>query len=138
MKRRTKTIRAYMIAKNGKVWNTIPEQRFAKFVSMKHLGLVQNIDLPFADEGVHYDFQLDFARRTVDGGYDIDVEIDGPNHDSDIMHQKDLWKDWVKNRQGLKVIHVPAELTKRKWWDYLETELNRALLSPKGSVYIIA
>ena len=127
-----------MIARNGKTWNTRPERRFNEYQVSRGLGLVQNVSLLFTDidmEGarIGYDFQLDFARPT-DHTYDIDFEIDGKGH----KDKADRWKDGVKNRQGLKVIHIPGVLTERKWWAYLDKALNAAMLSSDATVYIAA
>ena len=129
-----------MIARNGKRWNTKPERQFREFGERFGMGLIQNRSLPFTDGVLHYEFQCDFLRPIdrPDITYDVDFEIDGPHHDTDINRNKDIWKDDIKNKAGLKVIHVPAELTKRKWWDYLNREIEKALLSPLGSVYISA
>ena len=135
-----RTLEKAMIARNGKKWNTLPERQFKKFQEHYGLGLIQNVNLPFTDGVLHYDFQCDFLRP-VDHPtltYDVDFEVDGPHHDSDINHSKDLWKDDLKNKAGLKVVHIPAELTKRKWWKYLDGEIRKALLNPFGSVYISA
>jgi len=135
-----KTLRNAMIDRAGKRWNTAPERAFNEFQKKFGMGLVQNRSLPFTDNGQHFTFQLDFARPLdrPTGGYDVDFEIDGPHHDTLLMKQKDMWKDYVKNTAGLKVIHVPAELTKKKWWNYLNAEIAKALLSPMGSVWIAA
>lgn len=135
-----KMLRNMMIDRNGKAWNTKPERLFNEFQLTRGLGLVQNRSLPFSDGGIHYRFQCDFLRP-IDHPtmtYDVDFEIDGPHHDSQINRNKDIWKDDIKNRAGLKVVHVPAELTNRKWWGYLDKEIARALLSSLGSVYINA
>ncbi|MDE3215963.1 MAG: hypothetical protein KGO03_06165 [Gemmatimonadota bacterium] len=71
--------------------------------------------------------------------YDVNYEVDGNHyHGSDIQHGKDMWKDGLKNAQGLKVVHIPAILTERKWWRYLDAQLPKALLSPSPTVYVVA
>ena len=127
-----------MIARNGKTWNTRRERRFNDYKISRGLGLVQNVSLPFVDvdlEGarIRYDFQLDFARPS-DSTYDIDFEIDGKGH----KDKTDHWKDGVKNKQGLKVIHIPGVLTEKKWWAYLDNALNAAMLSTDATVNIAA
>lgn len=138
MKRSSQSLKRYFIDKHGRTWGTLPERNFDAFQRSIGLGLVMNVSLPFNDDGRPYDFQLDFARPT-DESFNIDFEIDGKAyHSSDRQARKDHWKDEVKNRQGLKVIHVPAILTERHWWEYLEKEITRALLSKEGTIYIEA
>lgn len=125
-----------MIKKNGKVVGTRPEQLFDEFQLAQGLGLVHDVELPFTDNGTRYVFQLDFARPT-DSTFDIDFEIDGAAyHSSDIQLKKDAWKDAVKNRHGLKVVHVPASVCERVHWDYLRASVNRAILSKEATVKI--
>ena len=95
------------------------------------MGLVQNVKLPFAG----WTFQLDFALPSNET-WTVDYEIDGPNHDSGRNVAKDEWKDRLKAEQGMKVIHIGAELTQKKWWDYLDAAIPKALLSPSSAVYI--
>jgi hypothetical protein len=128
-------LKSYMIAKQGKSVGTRPETLFDQFQRSRGLGLVMNVSLPFHDAGARYDFQLDFASSALD----VDYEIDGKEfHSSDRQVRKDAWKDGVKNAHGLKVVHVPAILTERHWWEYLEREIRRALASEERTVYIEA
>ena len=122
-----------MIARNGKKWNTAPERNFEEYQRSRGMGLVQNVNLPFGA----WVFQLDFAHP-FELGWDVDYEVDGPYHGSDIQQAKDSWKDALKNRQGLKVVHIPAILTNKKWWPYLDEMLPKALLSVSPTVYVIA
>jgi hypothetical protein len=131
----SKTLRKAMIARNAKFVDTEPERMFDAYQKSRAMGLVQNVVLPFTDEALHYEFQLDFARP-FDGTYDIAFLIDGPYHQTARIGRKDAWKDRVMNRQGLKVVHIPSELTSKKWWGYLDGEIAKALLSPVGSTCV--
>jgi hypothetical protein len=127
-----------MISRAGKVFNTACERRFDEFQRERGLGLIQNrtIQIRSANkEGIDmsYTFQLDFARPD-DSSFDVDVEIDGDGHSS----KNDDWKDAVKAGAGLKVIHIPGELTKPRWWDYLAQEYDRAIMGIEKVVYISA
>jgi hypothetical protein len=129
----------YMISRAGKIWNTEPEQRFNEYQLSRGLNLVQNKTLPFVAENragqlQRYDFQCDFLRPMEPTGFDIDFEVDGKGH----KEKNDPWKDAVKNKAGLKVIHVPGEFTKRKWWAELDKALNAALLSKDATVNLAA
>ena len=132
-----KTLARYMISKQGKVWNTEPERNFQLYQLSRGMGLVQNRSFHVVQNGTPYDYQLDFAHATEEG-WDYEVEVDGVNHDSEINHRKDLWKDFVKAKNGLKVIHVPAVLTEKKWWPYLDSEFAKALTSKSRSIWIVA
>ena len=122
-----------MVMRNGKKWNTKPERLFNEYQESRGMGLVQNVSLPFAGQHETLTFQLDFARPT-DHTYDIDFEIDGKGH----KDKWDRWKDEIKNRQGLKVIHIPGVLCEKKWWQVLDEQLPQAMISPTGSVYLLA
>ena len=133
-----RAVEKLMITRQGKAWNTEPERNFDDYQRDRGLGLVMNRSLPFAAEnreGVmqRYDFQCDFLRPT-DTTFDIDFEVDGKGH----KEKNDYWKDKVKNRAGLKVIHIDGELTKRKWWPELDRAINAALLSKEPTVRIAA
>ena len=134
-----KTLKAAMIDRLGRTWNTRPERQFDDYQRSRGLGLVQNVILPFVSENrvgrlQRWDFQLDFARPLDAGGYDVDFEVDGQGHND----HNDFWKDNVKNQRGLKVIHIPGILTGKKWWPYLDSQLPKALLSASPTVYVIA
>ncbi|MDE1854619.1 MAG: hypothetical protein KGI38_12865 [Thaumarchaeota archaeon] len=127
-----------MISRQGKAWNTEPERNFDLYQKSRGLNLIMNRSLPFVAEnreGVNqrYDFQCDFLRPT-DESFDIDFEVDGRGH----KEKNDPWKDAVKNRSGLKVIHIDGELTKKKWWDELDRAISRAILSKEPTVRIVA
>ena len=115
------------------------------------MGLMQDRDFDVSFEGRAFTFQLDFARpldwesyrvtgfSNCGNKYDLDVEVDGRDyHSSDIQRRKDNWKDGIKVAHGLKVIHIPAEICERKWWDYLDSEYTKALESVEGAIYIDA
>jgi hypothetical protein len=139
-----KMLSEYMITKRGLVVGTKPERLFDSFQKEQGLGLVWNVTLPFVttdSEGarIRYYFQLDFARPIEPSGFDVDFEVDGKAfHSSDRQVRKDAWKDSVKNKQGLKVIHVPAVLCEHIWWPYLAREIARALISKEPTIYIEA
>jgi hypothetical protein len=133
-----KQLSKYMITKRGLVVGTRPERLFNEFQLDRGLGLVWNVTLPFSGGGMRYDFQLDFARPT-ESGFDVDFEVDGKAfHSSERQMRKDAWKDRVKNAQGMKVIHIPAILCEKVWWDYLDRAIARALLDPQPTVRIEA
>ena len=139
-----------MIQRRGKQWDTLPERQFKDFNRKHGLGFAQNQSISVSDEGEYYTYQLDFARPLnwrqylITGffepkeGYDVNVEIDGPDHDSERAHRKDLWKDFIKAKHGLKVIHVPAVLCNPKWWDYLKGQMDKAIAGQSRSVWIAA
>ncbi|MDE1824366.1 MAG: hypothetical protein KGH74_03635 [Candidatus Micrarchaeota archaeon] len=135
-----RALKHWAIDKAGRKWNTRPEQNFNSYQVSRGMGLVQNVKLPFTDLEKHhgYTFQLDFAHPN-DHTYDVDYEVDGSHyHGSDRQLAKDEWKDRLKNAQGLKVIHVPAVLTEKKWWAYLDEWLPKALVSVSPTVYLVA
>ena len=85
-----------------------------------------------------YDFEMEFVHPT-DQSYDLDFEVDGEAfHGTDRAIQKDDWKDRIKNDYSMKVIRIPAVLTVRKYWKYLDEEIPKAVLSKQGSVRIPA
>lgn len=127
-----------MISRQGKIWNTKPEQLFNEYQLSRGLNLVQNHTLPFVAENrqglpQQYDFQCDFLRPT-DSHFDVDYEIDGRGH----KEKNDPWKDEVKAKAGLRVIHVPGVLCEKKWWPYLDRQLPMALLQRFPVVYLVA
>ena len=125
-----------MIQRNAKLSQTLPERQFNAYQESRGLNLIQDRRLPFDENGIHYDFQCDFLRAT-DESYDVNFEIDGEEfHSSPIQLRKDAWKDKIKNAHGLKVIRIPAILTQRRYWPYLDSELPKALLSKEKVVRI--
>ena len=126
-----------MIDRNGRVYDTKPERQFRAFATKFGLRVVQNQTISIAADNQTYSFQCDFLTPN-DSGWAVDYEIDGPTHESDINHKKDLWKDFIKARTGLKVIHVPAVLCNKEWWGYLSKEIDKALKDKCRSAYIIA
>ena len=131
-------LQKYMISRNGKVYNTEPERNFKEFARQHGLNVCQNVTLTFHEDGGEvYDFQCDFLVPTEEW-FSTDFEIDGPYHETDRAHRKDLWKDFIKAKRGLKVIHVPAVLTEKKWWPYLDSEIIKALAGKSRSVFIAA
>jgi hypothetical protein len=107
-----------------------PEKDFNDYQESRRMGLIWDKTLPFeaGDARIHFDFQCDFLRPTKTS-FDIDFEIDGEAfHSSDREKNKDKWKDRIKNEQGLKVIHIAAELTRPKWWSYLDEKIPKALI----------
>ena len=133
-----KRIQGLMIDRANKTWDTDPERNFAEYCKSREILVVQNKTLPFvapnrAERLQRYDFQCDFLRPAIHGTtYDIDFEIDGKGH----KDKNDDWKDSVKNRSGLKVIHIDGELVKKKWWGELDRALNAAILSKEPTVRI--
>lgn len=128
-------VKQYMISKHNKVWNTEPERFFNSYQILRGLGLIQNVTLPFTWEGQRLSFQCDF----VTPNHEIDFEIDGAKYHSSVrQQQKDKWKDGIKNGGGLKVIHIPAEICRKKWWPYLDAQIHRAESKPIGGYYIAA
>lgn len=128
-----------MIDRANKIWDTEPERNFAEYCRSREILVVQNKTLPFVApnrQGTlqRYDFQCDFLRPSRQTTYDIDFEIDGKGH----KDKNDEWKDGVKNRSGLKVIHIDGELVKKKWWVELDKTLNAAILSKDPTVRLIA
>lgn len=105
------------------------------------MNLVWGCTLPFYDPRSKqtFTFEMDFVHPT-NQSYDVDYEVDGEAfHGSIAQQNKDAWKDKIKNEHGIKVIHIPAELTmQKKWWKYLDQMLPKAVLSKEGTVRIPA
>lgn len=130
----------YMMGLRGKSTHTLPERQFNAYQESRGMALLWDVSLKFVDDddGQEYDFQCDFLRPT-DRSYDVDFEVDGEKfHTSSRQMQKDDWKDRLKNRQGLKVIHIPAILTQKRHWSYLDAQIANALLVKQRSVRIAA
>ena len=128
-----KVLKAAMIARANKKVDTKPERQFKAYAESRKMELIQDVKVVCGG----FDFQLDFAHSAYHT-FDYEIEIDGPYHDSGRQLAKSLWKDALKNRQGLKVVHIPAILTNKKWWPYLDQMLPKALLSVSPTVYVIA
>lgn len=136
------------VGKGKKKWNTAPERMFDSYQRSRKLGLIQNVSLPFAVAGKEgratFEFQLDFARPVdretylVTGfhdpkaGYDMDIEIDGAEHDGSL----DPLKDSVKSSNGVRVIHIVGRLCRRENWGRLDFLLRRAFTSKRMVLYL--
>ena len=144
------SVKSYMIQKADKKWDTHPERLFRLFARSHNLAVVQNQSETFVFDDEPYTFQMDFVRPkkwedylmtgfySPEEGFDVDFEIDGPAHDSEQNHRKDIWKDFVKAKWGIKVIHIPAVLCEKAWWPYLDKEIQKALRETSRSVWIVA
>lgn len=129
-----KQLQKHMIKRNNKSAYTKPEMDFAAFAKEKGFDLAQNAIVAFLVEGKRFDFQMDFVKRHGFKFWEIqvDIEIDGKGHKAKWDH----WKDEIKAANGIKVIHVPGELTKKNWWFYLNSQLKKALESKEMVIYI--
>lgn len=145
-----KVLAKAMIDRRGKTFNTAPERNFQAFVDFYHLPYKMNESRDFWAEnrrGVRalYSFQMDFvefADPSVFTTWKVtghvpanatikeDVEIDGDGH----SEKNDPWKDGVKNRENIKVIHVPGSMTRRKMWPKLLDFIREARASSDMTV----
>ncbi len=130
-------------SKQGVIWET--ERRFNEYAESRVMCLQWDMygtrTLPFIApnrKGVltRYDFQLDFLHPTFPHGnsYDEDWEIDGKGH----KDKNDAWKDEIKNKAGIRVYHVPGELTAERYWPDLDKKITAARLEKAGTVHLSA
>ena len=139
---RSKTRASYKIALNSRNGTapSLAEKQFNEYQKSRGMNLIWGCTLPFYDpeKGMTYDFEMDFVHPT-DQSYDLDFEVDGEAfHGTERAINKDNWKDRIKNDYSIKVIRVPAVLCQKKWWNYLDAMLPKAVLSKQGSVRIPA
>lgn len=129
-----KQLQSMMIKRRSKAFDTKGERDFAEFAKKKGFYFIQNVKefFPNTEHGPDFEFQMDFVRKGRFDLVELDIEIDGKGH----KEKWDYWKDAIKNQNHVKVIHIGAELCKRKYWDYLEKELQKALASESMVVYI--
>lgn len=147
-----RAVQRMMIDRNGKAFNTEPERNFQAFVDEFSLPFKMNESRDFIartrkGELQMFSFQLDFVefkgqtifetwRATgflpVNAPIKTDLEIDGADH----KDSSDPWKDAAKNNAGVRVVHIPGFLCKRKMWGLLRPSLNDALESPHMTVYL--
>ena len=145
-------IQRAMIDRNGKTFNTSCEREFQAFVDLHDLPFKQNESRDFMardrqEEPRIFTFQLDFVEfadpevfRTYKAtGYlpvgatvKTDYEVDGKDH----KDSSDPWKDRAKNAAGVKVIHIPGFLCRKKMWPALFESLRAARASPHMTVYL--
>ena len=145
-------IQRAMIDRRGKVFNTTPERDFQAFTDFNRLPFKQNESRDFqardrANVLRTYSFQMDFVefadlrvfetwRATgflpTHAAIKTDLEIDGKDH----KDSADPWKDAAKNLAGIKVIHIPGYLCKRKMWATLRECLAIAQKQPERTVYL--
>lgn len=127
-----KQLQNAMIKRNNKSAYTKPEQAFVEFCKENAFYYHQNLKEKFFHNCEWFDFQMDFVRLNEYAQIDLDIEIDGKGH----KEKWDHWKDEIKAANGIKVIHIGAELTKKHWWFYLNLKLKEALASSDMVVYI--
>lgn len=128
-------IRSAIIDRYGKKFNTSIERQFQDFAEANSLPYKMNESRDFLAENRRgelqvFSFQLDFVEFAEPGvfatwkvtGYlptnvavKTDIEVDGEGH----KDQNDPWKDRIKNRYGIRVIHVPGYLCRPKQWPVL-------------------
>lgn len=145
-------IQRAMIDRAGKAFNTSVERDFQAFVDFYRLPYKMNESRDFRAlnrrlEMQTYSFQMDFVefadpslfstwRATgflpFDAKVKTDLETDGKDH----KDANDPWKDAIKNRYGIKVVHVPGFLCRRKMWPELKTALNVGLRQKEMTVYL--
>jgi len=121
----------------GEKWHSDAEKKFNEYQESRGMGLEWDNDIDVEDwqTGDKYTFQCDFLHKNDMGEYDIDYEIDGRKFHK--KKTKEHWKDDLKNKKGLKVIHIPAEAcVKKQFWAVLDDELPKAVLSEKPIIYI--
>lgn len=141
-----------MIDRTGKVFNTTPEREFQAFVNICDYPFKMNESRDFLARdrlGVlrFFSFQLDFVEfedKDVffrwkatgiiqsDAKVKTDLEVDGRDH----KDANDPWKDHAKNNAGVRVIHIPGYLCRRKMWPDLKTALAVARKQPDMTVYL--
>ena len=128
-----------MIQRANKKFNTKGERQFDEYQQSRVMGLYhgargEGLNLSFYDEVVvkYFEFQCDFLRPRYPGlafstsylgSYDVDFEVDGKGH----KEKWDEWKDALKAKAGLKVIHIPEAVTKEAHWPYLDKQIQKAL-----------
>ena len=136
-------MKSAMIQKASKSSHTVPEKAFNAYQESRGMNLYwskEGESYVFTDRlGEIYDFQLDFIKlkNAWDDIIDIDFEIDGSKyHSSDRQMRKDAWKDDIKALRGVKVIHIPAAITAKRFWPYLDAEIKKALESKEMVIHI--
>jgi hypothetical protein len=143
------SVKKMMIARADKKSNTKGERQFddyqeSRLLSLRHGHAGEGTVLSFYDqmEAKFFDFQCDFLRirygpevpYIIDNvhAYDVDFEIDGKGH----KEKWDAWKDALKVAAGLRVIHVPEEITVEEHWPYLDKQIDKALKAKEMVHYI--
>lgn len=141
-----------MIDRHGKTFNTSCEREFQEFVDFHGLPFKQNESRDFEARDRQgtlrvFTFQLDFVEFSdpevfraykatnylpADAQVKVDYEIDGKDH----KDSADPWKDHAKNCAGVKVVHVPGFMCRRRMWPELERSLRVARASADMTVYI--
>src|SRR2546426_11486022 len=137
-------MKAAMIQKAAKSSHTAPERAFNAYQESRGMNLLWDKLLEFVTYDPDYfpiTFQCDFVHfngiSLKDEHYDIDYEIDGEKfHSSGRQKRKDDWKDKIKARAGIKVIHIPAAVTAKRYWPYLDAEIKKALESKEMIIHI--
>lgn len=136
-----------MIDRAGKKFNTAVERGFQAFTDLYGLPFKMNESRDFQalnrrGQMQTYSFQMDFVEfldlsvfqtwkvtrhLPPNAPVKTDLEVDGDGH----VDKNDPWKDAVKNRYGIRVIHTPGYLCKKqKMWPDLCDYLGRARRLP--------
>ena len=141
-----------MIKKAGKTFNTSVERQFQAFVDANSLPYKMNESRDFQAlnrrlEMQCFTFQMDFVEFAdpavfpawkatgflpANAQVKTDLEIDGRDH----KDANDPWKDAIKSRKGIKVIHVPGFLCRPKMWPDLKESLAVAKRQPEMVQYL--
>ena len=140
------------IDRAGRMVNTQPERDFQAFVDAHSLPYKMNEARQFMARdrrGVlrTFNFQLDFVEFAdpevfrewkvtgfvrSDARVKTDFEVDGKGH----KDSSDPWKDAAKNAAGVKVVHIPSFMCRRRMWTGLLESLRTALRQPELTVYL--
>ena len=145
-------IQRHMIDRNGKTFNTSIEQDFQAFINEHRLPFKQNESRDFQAlnrrlEMQTFTFQMDFVEFADPAvfpawkatGYlptnaqvKTDLETDGKDH----KDANDPWKDAIKARSGIRVVHIPGFLCRKKMWPELKIALDTARRQPEMVQYL--
>jgi len=124
---------------------SIPETNFNEYQTERKLGLewLTPTKKTFrfrAIDGFPWNLQLDFVKHKLHPDpkdpipFEIDFEIDGVKWHK--KPSKEEWKNELKNSHGLRVIHIPEEITAKVHWAYLDEKLPAAITSNEMTIYI--
>jgi len=130
-------MKAAMIQKASKSSHTAPEKAFNDYQKSRKMNLLWDCSYTYDSEWMGYvRLQFDFVGTSGES-FKVDYEIDGSKyHSSDRQKRKDNWKDRIKTDHDWKVIHIPAAITHKRFWPYLDAEIAKALASSEMVVYI--
>lgn len=131
----------YMISRANKYTNTKGETQFNEYQLSRSMKLRHDVRLSFFDPRAQmFTFQCDFLLANctfpteVSSCYSVDFEIDGKGHKT----KWDDWKDTLKVKAGLTVVHIPEPITASRYWYYLDAQIRQALFGTEKVFYVRA